>query len=289
MPWKFVVDDCSGDQTREVLARYSGRLETVLLSRNVGQCTARNVGLTKAAGYYVKFLDSDDVLEKGVLAEEVALADQKGADLVVSSWGTVSLDDNGRVSAGTEKLWPAPNMTPLPDSVLWGCAAPTAAVLYRKSYIAGLEWDPQISKLDDWDWFCRAALRMGKIVTLDHVSYWLREHAGPRLTSSSSLLENAISHHRILHKIEGILRQSDALTPARSRRLAQYFYKELRVLCLYDRPAFEEAVTHILALDPGFYPVEEERDRYMRAAARVIGFRRAILLHSSIKKRIFVK
>ncbi|MGH9419377.1 MAG: hypothetical protein ACRD3J_05330, partial [Thermoanaerobaculia bacterium] len=66
--------------------------------------------------------------------------------------------------------------------------------------------------------------------------------------------------------------------------LAQYFYKEMRVLSLHDRDAFEAAVTHIRSLEPDFQPRDEEQQKWMQTLARIFGFRNAILLHGAIKR-----
>jgi len=68
--------------------------------------------------------------------------------------------------------------------------------------------------------------------------------------------------------------------------MAQYYYKELRVLSLHDRAAFAESVNHIRELDPRFQPFDEERLWYMRVAARLLGFERATLMHSKVKRAI---
>jgi glycosyltransferase involved in cell wall biosynthesis len=281
-----VVDDCSTDGTRELLREYQEDVESVFHTQNAGQSNARNAGLKAVSGAYVKFLDSDDVLVEGSLSREISLAENQNADIVVSGWGAVRIDQGGHTVPGTEKRWPAPNMEPLPDTVIWGRAVPTSSALYRRSYIADLEWDPDLSKLDDWDFFCRAALRMGKIVALDEVTYWMREHEGARITNSSSLLKNALEHHRILHKMEETLRERGELTAPRALWMARYYYKELRVLSLHDRPSFERAVEHILTLDPNFIAGDAERTKYMRLLSRMLGFRRANLFHSFVKRRI---
>lgn len=282
----IVVDDCSTDGSREVLAEYGSLIERVFLEKNAGQCHARNAGLKQVVGRYVKFLDSDDVLEKGTLIEEVRLADQESADIVVSDWGNIKLNNQGKSIDGSEVKWAAPDMHPLPDSILYGKAVPTSAALYRATYIKGLEWDPIVQKLDDWDWFCQAAMLGGKIVSLNKVSYWMRDHMNTRVTTSATMLLNARDHHRILLKLERELREHGQLTAPRAKRLAQYYYKELRVLSLYDRAAFEFATSHILSLDPKFRPIDEEPVGYMRVLAGFIGFQKATLLHTYIKRLI---
>lgn len=281
----IVVDDGSTDNTVDVLDTYGAKIESIVLAHNGGQCAARNLGLERATGRYIKFLDSDDVLEQDALEKEIEIADNQSADIVICGWGTLKMNNSGVPTSGTERTWPAPNMNPLPESLLQGCAVPTTAALYRRSYIAGLKWDKNIRKLDDWDWFCQAALRRGKLVSLDAVSYWMREHDSPRVTSSSTMLVNAQDHHRVLAKVENALKKNGELTRSRAKRLAQYYYKELRVLSLFDPGHFEIAVDHIRSLDPRFSPVEEERDWYMRLLGKLIGFKRAILIHSFLKRR----
>jgi hypothetical protein len=74
------------------------------------------------------------------------------------------------------------------------------------------------------------------------------------------------------------------LTKIRRFRLVQYYYKEAHMMSVCDREALEAVVSHIHSLDPAFVPRDEERQWFMRLAARLLGFRRAVLLHSSVKR-----
>jgi teichuronic acid biosynthesis glycosyltransferase TuaG len=62
--WEMlVVDDCSTDGTRELVARYAARDPRILLiaqPRNGGPARARQAAVEQAQGRYVAFLDSDD-------------------------------------------------------------------------------------------------------------------------------------------------------------------------------------------------------------------------------------
>jgi glycosyltransferase involved in cell wall biosynthesis len=278
-----VVDDCSTDGTLDLLASYGDAIFVIALEKNEGHCRARNAGLRHARGTYVKFLDSDDVLVRGVLAEEVALAERNAADIVVSGYGQVMIDGQGNRIAGSEKIVRAPEMNSLPDTILLGRAAITSSALYRSDYIKGLEWDPEIVKLADWDWFCQAALRRGKIVALEKTSFWYRHHPGPRVVDAARIT-NARCFYRILEKIEARLAECNDLTPARKKRLAQYYYKELRTLCVQDRDKFHAVADHIVELDRDFHPVAEERQPYMRLLCRLFGFRPVLLAHTFLKK-----
>ncbi len=272
----IVVDDASTDETWEAVRSLGDSVRAIRLPRNAGQGGARNAGLDAATGRYVKFLDSDDLLVAAHLQREVDAARTEGADIVVSGWGDLLVDGRRRESA-------APQFDSVVDDLLAGRSVPTSAALYARGRAA--RWDTALPKLADWDFFVQSALGASKIVTVPGTAYWLREHRGARV-SSTTMLENARAHHRILRKIEDRLASEGKLSAARRLRLAQYFYKELRVLSLYDRTAFAAALAHIFELDPHFAPRQEERQWWMRVLARAIGTRGALLAHSALKRAL---
>jgi hypothetical protein len=270
----IVVDDASTDGTWESLRAYNDpRIRCFRMEANGGQSAARNRGLDDARSTYVKFLDSDDVLVAGHLSDEVNALETSGAEIAVSGWSSEG--------GGWSAAFAAPVFDDIVDDVLAGIAVPTSAALYARR--AEWRWDPALRKLDDWDYFCQAALGANQIVTVEGLAYTMREHGGARMTHTT-MLANAREHHHILYKIEDRLAAEEKLTEPRKERLAQYFYKEMRVLSLHDRAAFEAAAKHIRSLDPAFQPRDEEQQRLMRLMARILGFRNAILLHSAIKR-----
>jgi len=66
----IVVDDCSTDNTKEILSHYDGIIKW-FLPQHKGQCSARNRGLDLAAGKYIQMLDSDDALAPGAIKRHV--------------------------------------------------------------------------------------------------------------------------------------------------------------------------------------------------------------------------
>jgi len=279
----IVVDDGSTDGTASILGAFKDRVRCISFAGNCGRNRARNAGLSIATGRYVKFLDSDDVLEPASLGIEVAAAEDAGADIVVSCWQSVELDADRVVRSAAR--FDAPIMEPVVDCLLAGRAVPTSAALYARALVRGQRWDEDLRKLDDWDWFIRAALLAGRIVRVDVVSYSWRQHPGQGIRAET-LLRNAREHHAILRKLEAELAARGLLTNARKKRLAQYYYKELRVLSLHDEQEFDWGVWHIHELDPAFVPRDEERQWWMQWACRILGVRRALQLHSAAKKRM---
>jgi glycosyltransferase involved in cell wall biosynthesis len=265
----IVVDDASTEDLAGVLAGFPA--ECVRLDANSGSSVARNQGLARALGRYVKFLDSDDVLLPGALQREHEAALRTGADIVVSGWCETRIDSQGRELLLASM--PPPRFASIPDDLLAGRAAPTSGALYSAAIAGQVSWDPLLAKLNDWDYFIGAALCASHIVSLDGAAYRWRDHAGTRITSSSSLMDNALEFYAILGKLESRLRERGLMTPARCRRLAQYLYKELRGLYRYRRAERHAVLAEIYQLDPDFFPADEERSRLFRWLARVMPLR----------------
>ncbi len=63
----IVVNDCSTDNTIEVLKNYENELRIYHLEKNVGLSAARNFGIKKAKGQFVVFLDADDYIHSDLV------------------------------------------------------------------------------------------------------------------------------------------------------------------------------------------------------------------------------
>jgi glycosyltransferase involved in cell wall biosynthesis len=81
----IVIDDASQDRTPEILADHAGRLPNLTVLRNerpVGLSAARNQGVAASSGRLITYLDGDDWLLPGYLANAVAAIDALGCDFV---------------------------------------------------------------------------------------------------------------------------------------------------------------------------------------------------------------
>lgn len=81
------IDDCSTDQSPQILADYAQRDVRITLLRtphNSGQAAARNLGLQMATGEFTTFVDSDDWLAPDALEQALgALAQNPANDCAV--------------------------------------------------------------------------------------------------------------------------------------------------------------------------------------------------------------
>lgn len=82
----IVVDDCSTDDTRALVAAWPDRrVRLVALDRNGGCVRARNRGVAEARGRYIAGLDQDDLCRPERLARQVAWLDANPAAVALGT------------------------------------------------------------------------------------------------------------------------------------------------------------------------------------------------------------
>lgn len=109
--WELLlVDDCSGDDSRQVIRRYMDsvrdeRIRLIEKESNEGAAMARNTGMNQAQGRYIAFLDADDIWMPDKLEKELAFLKEKQAAFVFTAYEFG--DKNAR---GTGKIVHVPEL-----------------------------------------------------------------------------------------------------------------------------------------------------------------------------------
>ncbi|MFM7549009.1 MAG: glycosyltransferase family 2 protein [Cyanobacteriota bacterium] len=285
-PELIVVDDASTDHTPERVAAAFPQVRLLRQSVNSGSgAHGRNIGLQAATGSYVKFLDHDDLLQPGALALELQAAEQHQADMVMARWGDVKVDAQGRLIEASRRVFIPPAPERLIEAILLGEKVPyTAGVLYRRSFIAEQRWDARLTINDDFDWFCRNALRTDRIVRLDHVSYFWRLHAssiqGSQRSNPLSFVESVYIQNHVYRGIAIALQEQQRLSPSFRRLLARQLFRDLRVLARFNPARCWQTLRWILTLQPGFQPdATLEPSRWLRRLSALLGIKTSLQLY----------
>ena len=83
----IIVDDCSQDNTREVIRGFKDpRIQVIRHETNRRSAAARNTGIAHARGEYITFLDDDDECTPTRLADQVSVLDANPNVGVVYGW-----------------------------------------------------------------------------------------------------------------------------------------------------------------------------------------------------------
>jgi glycosyltransferase involved in cell wall biosynthesis len=286
----IVVDDASTDDTPDQVSCNYPAVRLIRQPHNSGSgARGRNAGLQCATGEYVKFLDHDDLLEPETLRLEVAAAEAEAADMVMCRWGDVRTDTDGSLIEATRREFIPPAPERLVEAILMGEKVPyTAGVLYRRSYIADQRWDPRCTINDDFDWFCRNALRDGKIIRLDHVSYYWRLHPasiqGRQKWNPMSFLESVYIRSHVYCQVMDSLLATERLTPERWQLLVRQLYHGLRCFSRFDMATCRNVLERIKQQEPHFQPDENcEPNRTIRAMVAVFGLDWWLLAYRTLK------
>lgn len=182
----IAVDDGSTDGTGEYLEKFAARAAmpvTVIRQDNSGGPSGpRNVGLGKAAGRYVFFLDADDRLGPEALERMVAMADENGTDVVLGKVEGVNRSAPKSMWAGTV------GRTDVFSSNIKFTLS--AQKLFRRALLDrhGMRFDESLFTGEDALFTMEAYLRADGIsVVADHTCYYLvgRED-GKHVTKSGS-------------------------------------------------------------------------------------------------------
>ena len=89
------VDDCSTDNSLEILQEYAKNDDRIILlqqEKNQGQGVARNKAMQIAKGEYIGFVDSDDWIELNTYKKAYNWAKETNADLI--NWGMEIIPEN---------------------------------------------------------------------------------------------------------------------------------------------------------------------------------------------------
>ncbi|WP_040978307.1 glycosyltransferase family 2 protein [Oceanobacillus jeddahense] len=102
--WEMIiVDDCSTDQTAEIVKSYAekdDRIHLTVLDENQGSAITRNTAMDKSQGRYLAFLDSDDLWLPEKLEKQLVFMQDNGVAFSFTQYVRMNEDgtDTGAVS-----------------------------------------------------------------------------------------------------------------------------------------------------------------------------------------------
>lgn len=193
----IAVDDASPDGCGEILdarAAIDPRLQVIHLERNGGPGNARNVGLERATGDYLWFIDSDDVVTDGAVDAVIRRLGSELPDVLLIDYECLRPD--GRTAPGFSgallrdapdgpfTLAQRPRLIDLPMTS-W------SRVICRVFLVElGVRFPPGIH--EDVLVTCAAMLEAHRIAVLDRVCYRYRRHRPGSFMATTSSGNEAI-------------------------------------------------------------------------------------------------
>jgi glycosyltransferase involved in cell wall biosynthesis len=171
----IVVDDGSTDGSVAVVRKFADQVQLVAIPHS-GAPVARNEGIRRARGEYIKFLDADDVLLPDGLNQLIQAIESLPVHAI--PYGQVlDMDSN-------KEIWPdmRSSLTITHDDMILACLKsniPTPAPLHRKTVLRAVNgFDHQLSAFQEWDLHLRMALLGTIFVFYERAVALRRSHTG---------------------------------------------------------------------------------------------------------------
>ena len=155
----IVVDDGSSDSTAKRVGAFNDSRVLLLSQENKGQDAALNAGYRVAKGEWVKFMDSDDLINPDMLRLQVERLEANPGHVAYSEWDRFYDDRPDLARFQPLDYWkdmaPLDFLTARPEGVMLQCGS----ILVPRTIIekAGL-WDERLILYNDTEFFTRVIL-----------------------------------------------------------------------------------------------------------------------------------
>ena len=259
----IAVDDASPDGSGELLdemAKRDTRLTVVHLDRTCGPGNARNVGLARATGRYVWFVDGDDMVAPGATGAIAARLAEVSPDVLLIDYLNLLPDGTTTASPGARLLGSAPagefGLADAPQVIDLTMTA--WSKLFRRDFLTGLREPFRSGIHEDIPVTC-AALLNGRLSVLDSPCYLYRRSRRGSFMATTSTGHLAVfrSYEEVFGMLHKLVAAADPVaTPA------------------VQTAVFERAISHYGAVlaTTGLVPRGERRRFFERMHADFVRY-----------------
>ena len=231
----LVVDDCSTDNSREVITSWQkkdSRVIPVFLEKNSNVCAAGNAGFERAKGTYVAIIGHDDVWRPDKLEKQVAFLEEHPDTGACFTWGEVIDEKQAIVSDNNRLIYQAMNADNnsaenwlrrmILDKSNWAC---TPSVCVRKSVLDRVGYYRYgLVQLQDFELWLRILSNSSIYVLQEKLTWYRRFTIQGKNLSNLPATEGKVN--RLLHEMWWSV--SNAVEKMDDKRFLHTFADELR-------------------------------------------------------------
>ncbi|WP_302925988.1 glycosyltransferase family 2 protein [Holdemania filiformis] len=195
--WEMIiVDDCSSDNTDEVVAKYLNdkRIKYIKNEKNSGAAVSRNRALRKAKGKWIAFLDSDDLWTADKLEKQIKFMEDNGYHFSYTNYEEIDESGNktGVKVTGPKKV----TKTGMHNYCWLGCLT----VMYDAEKV-GLLQIQDIKKNNDYAMWLKACKKADCFLLDEYLGQYRKGRKG---SISTQGIKTMIGwHYKLWHEAEG--------------------------------------------------------------------------------------
>jgi glycosyltransferase involved in cell wall biosynthesis len=261
----IVVDDGSTDGTWEYLLDQTDVV--AIRTPNWGKDWAVQTAMQAAHGEYVRFLDSDDWLKPRANFEQLAIARETDADVVVASY------EDFYESSGRSEFHPWVDCDDFIAQQFGEVAfSHYSAFLFRRSFVRDIPHRQEFALADDRMFILEVAINKPRLAVYREPAFVHRHHRHERLQRTTGFRKSLANyaHLEVIRKAVGLLDRERELSMRRKRAAVSYIWPIVRNLAKAELDEASAAADWIFKLDPDFVPPVR---RVIRLFYKYLGFK----------------
>lgn len=282
----IIIDDGSTDGTQALITEMYPHV--LFISQNQqGAPASRNLGLVKAKGKFIIFLDSDDLLEGGFIQSKLdSFKSKSHLDGIYGSWDFFKSEDVFH----EDKIIPRFSEYPIygegqeseiMGNLLGGWFIPISAVMWKKSFLeklGGFRMDLLINQ--DVDLMFRAIVKNGKICGETSPKTWIREHSNERVGVIKHDSDKINQLYKLRRFFKEELERAGKWNEKYAMALSEYLF-EMWALYRKDRPVeAKNFLDFCIFLNP---KIEVKGGFFYKMLGKILGSHRAVIIKQTVK------
>lgn len=187
----IVINDCSNDNSLSILQEYSNRINLIDLKENHGVSYTRNLGIKKAKGKYIGFVDVDDLISDDMFDKMIEKIKENNSEVCVCNYDEM-IEKSGNVTCSKYNY---ENKTLKKDKVLSNYLLDKISPaiwdkIYKKELLNNIRFDENLTIGEDI-LFCLNIFMKAKNVTFinEYLYHYLQQDNSVMHSVSSRLLQ----------------------------------------------------------------------------------------------------
>lgn len=241
--WELiVVDDCSIDNTLEIILEYEKidrRISVIHNNVNMNLPASLNIGFRYAKGRYLTWTSDDNIYMPKALTVMIERLEATNCAMVCADMDII--DEDGKIQQGLVSKYK--------DEELCRRNTVGACFMYRREVLDNVGYyDTELFYVEDYDYWLRIKKRYGKIERIDQILYKFRYHEKSLSFSKMKNVQLALYKLRKKHFdfILGNLGEEKEI-------LASLYYEMLEMQCIDTEMIrkFQEYLPEIVSDLPG--------------------------------------
>ena len=244
----IIVDDGSTDGTPEWLQTQPGIIS--LRQENQGQTYAINKGVSAASGAYIRFLDSDDFLNAGIIDKQFTAAVAEEAELVYSAVDLYIEESKQIIKSAELKPWNDYMETQLGN----GDGSHFLGMLFKTEWVKKVPRRPDFALREDRMFLLEYGLLEPKIwLVKGCAGYWVKhdDQMQANYRGWKSQVTNW-QHLNIYKRILGALDEKGTLTQPRKNAACTVLWPLAHWVSIHHPREAGEVVKWVYELNPNF-------------------------------------